>query len=81
MLYLFLNLVLQNVIDKINPMSVVLKFYPLIHMKKFEVWNMMPQDLRQLTWSCRTPIYEFGEIKQCNSCKTCIELKENGINK
>lgn len=50
------------------------KTYPLLSMKKKQIYNMLPEDLRNLTWSCRTPIYENEDIKKCGRCKTCKQV-------
>ena len=36
---------------------------------------MLPEELRGLTWSCRTPIYDGENILKCRRCKACKELK------
>lgn len=51
------------------------KVYPVSEMTKKEIFEMLPEDLRNLSWSCRTPIYENNDIKKCGRCKTCLELK------
>lgn len=51
------------------------KVYPLIEMTKKQVWDMLPENLRDMSWSCRTPIYEGGDIRRCERCKTCWEMK------
>lgn len=51
------------------------KTYPLIDYTKKEIYNFLPEDLRVLTWSCRTPIYNGENIKKCGRCKACQELK------
>lgn len=53
----------------------VKKIYPVIDMSKKDIYNMIPDGLRELTWSCRTPIYQGGEVLKCNKCKTCRELR------
>lgn len=59
------------------------KIYPVADMTKKEIYDMLPEDLRKLTWSCRTPIYVNDDIKMCHSCKTCVEIskikRKNGI--
>lgn len=55
------------------------KIYPVEKMTKREVYDMMPADLRCLTWSCRTPIYRGGDMALCGRCKACHELKNSGI--
>ena len=53
------------------------KVYPIDHLTKGEVYGMLPEELRNMTWSCRTPI-NIGEsiFKECGECKTCLELSE-----
>ena len=48
-------------------------------MTKKEIFETLPEDLRKLTWSCRTPIYKEEDIKMCKKCKTCLEILQ--INK
>ncbi len=60
------------------------KIYPVGDMTKIEIYNMLPKELRDMTWSCRTPVYVSEKIiKECGQCKTCRELgaikNENGI--
>lgn len=50
------------------------KVYPLGDMTKKQVYEMVPEDLRNLTWSCRTPVYDGEDIRECGKCKTCVEL-------
>lgn len=50
------------------------KVYPLSSMTKAQVYDMMPEDLRVLSWSCRTPVYEGGEILECGRCVACSEM-------
>ena len=51
------------------------KLYPLNNMSKHEIFNSLPDGLRKLTWSCRTPVYNFGIPVKCGRCKTCLQLK------
>ena len=51
------------------------KIYPVVEMTKKEICDYLPEDLRKLTWSCRTPIYEGDKILKCNKCKACRELR------
>jgi 7-cyano-7-deazaguanine synthase in queuosine biosynthesis len=60
----------------------VKKSYPVGHLTKAEVYSMLPEELRNMTWSCRTPITINENIfKECGKCKTCLELSKikNGI--
>jgi 7-cyano-7-deazaguanine synthase in queuosine biosynthesis len=60
----------------------VKKIYPVGHLTKHEIYNMLPKELRDITWSCRTPIYiDQNTIQECGKCKTCLELEtiKNGV--
>jgi 7-cyano-7-deazaguanine synthase in queuosine biosynthesis len=60
----------------------VKKIYPVVHLTKREIYNMLPSELRAMTWSCRTPInIDENTFKECGKCKTCLELEtiKNGI--
>lgn len=52
----------------------VKKIYPVGHMTKKEIYEFLPEDLKKITWSCRTPIYNNDNIEMCKRCKTCIEI-------
>lgn len=51
------------------------KVYPLMDMTKRQVYEMLPEELRKMSWSCRTPIYEGEDIRECGRCKTCVEMR------
>jgi len=51
------------------------KIYPLMDMTKKQIYEMLPEQLRDMSWSCRTPIYEGDDIRECGRCKTCREIK------
>jgi 7-cyano-7-deazaguanine synthase in queuosine biosynthesis len=52
------------------------KIYPIEHLDKKSVYNMLPEELRRLTWSCRTPVYQQFSIIPCGKCHTCNEMKQ-----
>jgi tRNA(Ile)-lysidine synthase TilS/MesJ len=53
------------------------KVYPVENLTKAEIYNTIPKELRDMTWSCRTPIISDKDIfKECGKCKTCIELNK-----
>jgi len=56
-----------------------IKIYPVLELNKKQIYDMLPEDLRKLTWSCRKPIYKGNEILKCGSCKSCYEFKKSGI--
>lgn len=51
--------------------------YPLIKLTKQETSDILPKELRDLTWSCRNPIYDDDGIpSECGKCLTCKEMSE-----
>jgi 7-cyano-7-deazaguanine synthase in queuosine biosynthesis len=53
----------------------VKKIYPVGHLTKHEIYNTLPKKLRNMTWSCRTPVYiNQNTIQECGKCNTCKEL-------
>jgi 7-cyano-7-deazaguanine synthase in queuosine biosynthesis len=53
------------------------KIYPVGHLTKAEIYNTIPEELRNMTWSCRTPIkISNGMFKECGKCKTCLEISK-----
>jgi 7-cyano-7-deazaguanine synthase in queuosine biosynthesis len=52
------------------------KFYPVSGFTKLELFQMMPEELRNYCWYCRTPQYINGVPEICNRCKTCHVMKK-----
>lgn len=57
----------------------VKKIYPVGQMSKREIYDMLPSDLRELFWSCRTPKYFSDRVEPCGICRPCTQLREQGI--
>ena len=55
------------------------KIYPVLEMSKREIYNMLPESLRDMFWSCRRPVYTEKNIEPCEKCDTCVKLREQGI--
>ena len=55
------------------------KIYPVLDMSKREIYDSLPESLRNLFWSCRRPVYSEKNIAPCEKCDTCVKLKEQGI--
>lgn len=55
------------------------KIFPVVDMTKREIYDMLPESLRDKFWSCRHPVYSEKNIAPCRKCDTCIKLKEQGI--
>jgi len=53
--------------------------FPCIDMTKREIFDSLPDSLKNKFWSCRRPIYEEVSIKRCRKCHTCLSLKASGI--
>jgi 7-cyano-7-deazaguanine synthase in queuosine biosynthesis len=55
------------------------KIYPVLDMTKREIYDSLPESLRDLFWSCRRPVYTEKNIQPCKKCDTCVKLREQGI--
>lgn len=55
------------------------KIYPVMEMTKREIYDSLPESLRNMFWSCRRPIYTEKSIAPCLKCDTCVKLREQGI--
>ena len=45
--------------------------YPVYDCDKPEIAAILPPEIRELTWSCRTPVTEAGRFRACGTCKAC----------
>jgi 7-cyano-7-deazaguanine synthase in queuosine biosynthesis len=57
----------------------VKKIYPVLDMTKREIYDSLPDTLKNMFWSCRVPIYNEKSITPCGQCNTCVKLQEQGI--
>ena len=65
-----------GVADSTTAFTNAQKIYPVQDLTKIQIYNLLPQDVRDMTWSCRTPIYNTDGVPSvCNQCKACIEMK------
>jgi len=55
------------------------KIFPVLNMTKREIYDMLPDSLRNMFWSCRRPIYNEKSIATCGKCDTCVKLREQSI--
>ena len=55
------------------------KIYPVLDMTKREIYDSLPESLRNMFWSCRRPVYSEKNIAPCGKCDTCVKLREQGI--
>ena len=55
------------------------KIYPVLTMSKREIYDSLPESLRNMFWSCRRPIYKEKSIAPCLKCDTCVKLRAQSI--
>jgi 7-cyano-7-deazaguanine synthase in queuosine biosynthesis len=55
------------------------KIYPVLNLTKREIYDSLPDTLKNMFWSCRRPVYNEKNIAPCGKCDTCVKLKEQGI--
>jgi 7-cyano-7-deazaguanine synthase in queuosine biosynthesis len=55
------------------------KIFPVVDLTKREIYDMLPESLRNMFWSCRRPMYTGKNIAPCGRCDTCVKLREQGI--
>ena len=55
------------------------KIYPVLNMTKREIYDSLPDSLKNMFWSCRKPVYTEKNIAPCGKCDTCVKLREQGI--
>jgi 7-cyano-7-deazaguanine synthase in queuosine biosynthesis len=57
----------------------VQKIHPMMNISKLEIYNTLPDNLKDKFWSCRVPIQKNGSISPCGVCHTCQQLKSADI--
>ena len=55
------------------------KIYPVLDLTKREIYDSLPDSLKNMFWSCRVPVYKENSIAPCGKCNTCVKLHEQGI--
>jgi len=55
------------------------KIYPVLNLTKREIYDSLPESLRNMFWSCRRPVYSEKNIAPCGRCNTCVKLREQSI--
>jgi len=55
------------------------KIYPVMELTKREIYDSLPDTLKNMFWSCRRPVYSEKNIAPCKKCDTCVKLQEQGI--
>lgn len=49
---------------------------PLARLKKIDIYDSIPQELADLTWSCRRPVHTGSGYEPCGECHTCRSMNE-----
>ena len=44
---------------------------PLSKVSKFDIYNAIPPELAEMTWSCRTPKFDGKTYTPCSACHAC----------
>ena len=55
------------------------KIFPVLDMSKREIYDSLPDSLKNMFWSCRRPVYTEKSIAPCLKCDTCVKLREQGV--
>jgi 7-cyano-7-deazaguanine synthase in queuosine biosynthesis len=55
------------------------KIYPVLDMSKREIYDSLPDQLKNKFWSCRRPVHAENKFETCGKCNTCIKLSEQSI--
>jgi 7-cyano-7-deazaguanine synthase in queuosine biosynthesis len=55
------------------------KIYPVLNLTKREIYDSLPESLKDMFWSCRHPVYTEKNIAPCGKCDTCVKLREQRI--
>lgn len=51
--------------------------FPVMEFTKREIWDFLPEEVKNNTWWCRRPVYiEGASPKPCGKCQTCKDVKE-----
>ena len=56
------------------------KIYPVKDYTKQEMYNLLPVELKDKFWSCRTPKYMDGVAAACGHCYTCMQIQKLLLN-
>lgn len=76
---------IENAISQINYMndtpSQAICITPIVELTKKELWLMLPEEIKPLTWSCRVPTKQTSENNEtiytpCQKCHACLAIKE-----
>jgi len=50
------------------------------HLSKRDIYFSLPEELREMVWWCRSPLYKDDVPEPCWNCHTCIHVRDNILN-
>lgn len=50
--------------------------FPAVEYTKKQIWEFLPDYVKNNSWSCRTPKYVDGQPIECGTCITCKDKKK-----
>lgn len=57
----------------------VTRIFPVMDYSKKEIYDFLPNELKNMSWTCRWPKKINGKFVKCENCQSCKELKDNNI--
>ena len=57
----------------VNPPTYI---FPAVNYSKKQLWELLPENIRNNTWSCRIPQYIDGKAVECGQCITCVDKQK-----
>ncbi|MFX0139568.1 MAG: 7-cyano-7-deazaguanine synthase [Candidatus Hodarchaeota archaeon] len=75
----FLDIIVETAVYNacyINRQHKPVLLRPLIFLKKIDVYESIPKELAEMTWSCRRPIYKGNTYEICGKCHACKSREE-----
>ena len=52
------------------------RIFPVLEFTKAEIFTFLPEEIRDLAWSCRQPVYfDDAPPEPCHLCHTCQDLQ------
>ncbi len=69
----------MNTIMERDPQLQLTPWRPLFDTTREDAYNLLPDDIKSLVWSCSRPVIEGDTAKPCGECPVCIQDAELGV--